>query len=135
MAVNLKTYVYSKGTDSGLDTQFAAAAPYARTRLGQTHLFWKAGFRWYCIPLSRAQRIFRRLLPVHARLCCGGHHFMIEWLVLVLPDGTELEIYLGEDVQPKAEALLRALKETHPEIKYGKESIQCSENLQEKSSG
>lgn len=121
MAVNLKEYVYSKGNDPALDAQFAAASAYARVKLGQTHLFWKAGLRWYCIPIDRAQRIFRRLLPVHARLCCGGHHFMIEWLVLILPDGTELELYLGEDIQRQAEALMQALKEAHPEIRYGKE--------------
>lgn len=120
MAVNLKPYVYSKGTDPALDAQFAAAAPYAKARLGQTHIFWKAGLRWYCIPITQAQRIFRRILPVHGRLCCGGHNFMMEWLVLLLSDGSELEIYLGEDVQPKAEALLERLKTTHPQLQYGK---------------
>lgn len=120
MAVNLKPYVYSKGTDAALDAQFASAAPYARAKLGQTHIFWKAGFRWYCIPIHNAQRIFRRLLPVRTSLCCGGANFMMEWLVLVLADGTELEIYLGEDVQAKAEALLDSLRVSHPQLHYGK---------------
>lgn len=120
MAVNLKQFLYSRGSDPLLDGEFASAEPYARARLGQTHIFWKAGFRWCCIPVAEAERIFRRLLPVRTRLCCGGAEFTVEWLVLVLPDGSELEIYLGDDVQAKAEALLQKLKTTHPQIRYGK---------------
>lgn len=120
MAVNLKPYVYTKGTDTVLDAQFVSAAPYARAKLGQTHIFWKAGFRWYCIPIAQVQRIFRRLLPVRTSLCCGGANFMVEWLVLVLQDGTELEIYMGDDVQTKAEAMLQSMKGAHPQIQYGK---------------
>lgn len=127
MAAKLKAYAYTKGTDPALDAQFAAASPYARVRLGQTHIFWKAGLRWYCIPIGQVQRVFRRILPVNGRLCCGGAHFMMEWLVLLLPDGSELEIYMGEDIQPKAEALLTHLKASHPQIQYGKVLETCSE--------
>lgn len=121
MAVNLKQYVYSKGASEALDTQFAAASVYERVKLGQTHLFWKAGLRWYCVPLDRVQRIFRRVETVYGKMCCGRQSFVIERLVLILTDGTELEIYIGDDVKTKAEALLQALKETHPKIQYGKE--------------
>lgn len=120
MAVNLKNYVYHKGTDEALDAQFASAEGYARARLGSTHIFWKAGFRWYCIPIDHAKRIFRRLMPVRTKQCCGGANFMVEWLVLILADGTELEIYLGEDVQTSAEALLDRLKARYPQISYGR---------------
>lgn len=121
MAVNLKPYVYSKGTDEALDAQFAAASVYERVKLGKTHLFWKAGLRWYCVSLGRVQRIFRRVETVYGRMCCGRQSFVMERLVLILMDGTELEIYIGDDVKRKAEALLQALKEAHPEILYGKE--------------
>lgn len=120
MAANLKPYAYIKGADGALDAQFADAQPYARARVGRTHIFWKAGFRWYCIPITNARRIFRRLLPVRTKLCCGGANFMVEWLVLVLEDGTELELYLGEDVQAAAESLLAHLKDQYPQISYGR---------------
>ena len=120
MAANLKEYVYSKGTNEALDAEFAAAVAFARVKQGQEHLFWKAGFRWYYIPFAQTQRIFRRLLPVHTSLCCGGANFMMEWLVLVLPDVKELEIYMGEDVQAKAEALLQSLKCSQPQVQFGK---------------
>jgi len=120
MAANLKNYVYNKGIDETLDAQFASAIRYARARLGQTHIFWKAGFRWYCIPIDHAQRIFRRQMPVRTKLCCGGADFTVEWLVLILADGTELEIYMGDDVQTVAESLLDHLKSRYPQISYGK---------------
>ena len=120
MAVNLKPYVYSKGTDAALDAQFESAVSYARIKLGSSHIFWKAGFRWYCIPIGQVQRIFRRQMPVRTKLCCGGANFTVEWLVLILPDNTELELYMGDDVQTKAEALLQSLKGSYPKIQYGK---------------
>lgn len=120
MAVNLKQYAYSKGADAALDAQFESAVRYARIRLGQTHIFWKAGLRWYCIPIAAAQRIFRRQMPVRTKLCCGGANFTVEWLVLLLSDGSELEMYMGDDVQTKAEALLNSMKAAYPQLKYGK---------------
>ena len=71
------------------------------------------------MPLANVQRIFRRVEPVYGKLCCGGHSFIIERLVLVLTDGTEVEIYIGDDVEPQAKALLQALQDTHPELQYG----------------
>lgn len=120
MAAKLKQYAYSKGTDETLDAQFESAVSYARVRLGNTHIFWKAGLRWYCIPIHAARRIFRRQMPVRTKLCCGGANFTVEWLVLILEDGSELEIYMGDDVQIRAEALLQSMKHTHPQLQYGK---------------
>lgn len=120
MAVNLKSYLYSKGSDTVLDSQFASATSYARAKLGSSHIFWKAGFRWYCIPIGQVRRIFRREMPVRTKLCCGGANFTVEWMVLILSDGSELEIYMGDDVQTKAEAMLQSMKGVHPQIQYGK---------------
>lgn len=128
MSVNLKEYAYTKGTDDTLDAQFSAAASYARVKLGQTLFFWKAGFRWYCIPLSQVRQIYRRVQPMHGRLCAGGHSFLIEWLAVILTDGTELEVYFGSDVDRHTQAFAQAIKDTHPEIKYGKDIVPCSES-------
>ena len=119
MANNLKEYLYTKGTDAALDAEFASAAAYCRVKLGKDTVFWKAGLRWCAMPLATVQRIFRRVEPVYGKLCCGGHSFIIERLVLVLTDGTEVEIYIGDDVEPQAKALLQALQDAHPELQYG----------------
>lgn len=117
---NYKSYRYTKGTDPQLDAQFAAAKSYEKVRPGVTALFWKSGLHWHTIPLTNVQRIFRRVEPVYGKLCCGGRSFLIEWLVLILNDGSELVLHIGDDVKKQAEALLQALKDAHPEIHYGK---------------
>ena len=120
MAVNVKKYGYSKGTDAALDAEFAAAKAYGSVKAGQTVIFWKSGLRWCVISVENLQRIFRRVEPVYGRLCCGGRNFIIEWLVLVLHDGSELVLHIGDDVKKEAEELLEALKTMHPELQYGK---------------
>ena len=110
---------YTKGNDAALDQEFQSAVPYSKVKLGKTTLFWRFGLRWYQISLNQVQRIFRRVEQVVGRLCCGGQNFVIERLVLILKDGSEVVIHIGDDVQPAAEALLQALKDTHPELEYG----------------
>lgn len=121
MAVDLKPYIYAKGKDAGLDGELAQAKQYGKVCPGQTVLFWKYGLRRYAMPYEKVRRIFRRVEPVYGKLCCGGRSFLIEWLVLVLKDGTQVQIHIGDDVKREAEALLAALKESHPGIAYGKE--------------
>lgn len=122
---NYKPYRYTKGENPTLDTQFAAAPSYGKIRPAETMIFWKSGLRWHGIPLEGIQRIFRRIETVHGRLCCGGKTFNIEWLVLILADGSELVLHIGDDIEGgrvrrEAVALLEHLKETHPQIQYGK---------------
>lgn len=127
-----KAYHYIKGQNPVLDAEFASASTYEKIRMGKTALFWKSGLRWYSVSLNEVQRIFRRVEPVYGRLCCGGQSFLIEWLVLVLSDGEELVLHIGDNivgssVQKQAEALLDSLKLFHPQIQYGKVSSICSE--------
>lgn len=117
---NQKQYIYKKGNDPELDADFLAAPVFSKVKPGSSALFWRFGLRWYTLPLDNVQRIFRRVEPVYGKLCCGGRSFLIEWLVLILKDGTEVVLHIGDDVKKEAEALLQALKDTHPEIQYGK---------------
>ena len=119
MAEKQNAYIYTKGNDAALDQEFAGAAAYSKVKLGQNVLFWRSGLRWYRMPLDQVQRIFRRVEQVVGRLCCGGQNFVIERLVLILKDGSEVVIHIGDDVQTSAEALLQALKDAHPELQYG----------------
>ena len=117
---NYKQYLYTKGSDAAMDSEFSAAPAFRKIRVGSRHLFWKSGLRWYCIPLADLQRIYRRVEQIVGRLCCGGRTFVIEWLVLVLSDGSELVVHIGDDVKKDAEALMVHLQNTHPQIQYGK---------------
>lgn len=120
MAVNKKQYVYEKGLDPALDAEFALAGAYGKVKPGNTAIFWKAGLRWYSLPVEKVQRIFRQREGVLRKLCCGGKSFFIERLVLVLHSGEELVLHIGDDVARDAEALLARLREIHPNLQYGK---------------
>ena len=120
MAVNLKPYVYKKKENASLDADFAAGKDYGWVRAGQDNIFWRSGLHWNVVSLTEVQRIFRRVEPVYGKLCCGGNSFIMEKLVLILRDGTELELYIGDDIEKKAAALLEFLQSSHPEITFGK---------------
>ena len=124
MLTNLKPYVYKKGENPELDAEFRNAQACGNVKPGQTALFWKSGLRWYTVPLERAQRIFRRVVPVYGKVCCGSRSFIMEKLVLLLKDGTELELYIGDDMERQAAALLQGLQTAHPEIRFGKPTEQ-----------
>ena len=120
MIKDLKQYRYSSGADAALDEEFSNARRYGDIRLGTGHLFWKPLFFWHVIPLTQAQRIFRRVQDVRGRLCCGGRTFRMEKLVLILPDDRELELYVGDDAGKEAAGLMEALQAAHPRILSGK---------------
>ena len=123
---NYKQYLYTKGTAA--DSDFSAAPAFGKIRVGSSHLFWKSVCRWYSIPLPDLQRSYRRVEQGFGRLCCGGRNFVIEWLVLVLCDGRELVLHIGDDVKKDPEALMEHLQRAHPQIQYGKVYTECSEN-------
>lgn len=120
MTIDLKPYIYTRGKDAALDAEFVETAAYAKVKLGKSVLFWKAGLRWCGISFANVRRIFRRVEPVYGKLCCGRQSYIIERLVLILSDGSELEIYLGDDVKRQAEELYDAIRESHPELQFGK---------------
>ena len=118
---NIKDYLYIRGTDAGRDREFSSAKPYGRAKLGESWLFWKKGFKWYCVEFAQAVRVFRRVAEVDARVCCGNANFDIQMLVFIMFDGTELEAIIGDSLlRREAEALYGALKAAHPELHYGK---------------
>ncbi len=115
-----KPYRYTKENHPELAAAYKTAPAFCKVRVGQEGLFWRSGLHRHYIPYAGLRRIYRRIEAVHARLCCGGHNFDMEYLVLDLPEGGELVIHIGDDVQKQAKALLEHLKQVHPEIPYGK---------------
>ena len=120
MAIDVKQYLFNKGTDPVLDADFDMAKAYGKVRPGRLAIFWKHGLRWYTLPVAEVNRIYRQLEPVIRRMCCGGKSYYIERLVMILKNGEELVIHIGDDVPKDAEALYAALKELHPNLQYGK---------------
>ncbi len=117
---NPRQFLYGKEADPALDADFVSARKFSKVKVGQKAIFWRSGLRRYAVPLDQLQRIYRRVEHVYGKLCCGGRNFDMEWLVLVHSDGSEIVLHIGDDVKKTAEDLMVYLKDTHPQIAYGK---------------
>ena len=115
-----KQYQYTRGEHAAWDAEFSTAAEYGKIRMGEQVLFWKEGLHWYVVELVRVQRFYRQVENVYGRLCCGGRSYVIQRLIAVLEDGTELKMHIGDDAAQEAETLLETLKSKHPGAAYGK---------------
>lgn len=118
--MELKKYVYTKGANAAADQDFELDTSYGRVKLGNQFIFWKKGLRWYGVEVKNIERAYRRVEEVSTKICCGPANFDIQKLRLVLKDGEELELLVGEGNIREAEALYRELQEKHPQIQYGK---------------
>lgn len=120
MLTNAKDCIYRRGQDAALDEAFASGTLYGKIKLSTDHIFWKVALRWFCLPLGRVRRVYRRVEEVNAKMCCGRANFDIQKLMLQLEDETLLELHIGENERDVAGRLFQALKEAHPELQFGK---------------
>lgn len=116
----LKEFQYRKKENELVDQEFVSSGSYGKVKLGEKRIFWKRGFSWYQAELGDISRIYRRIEAVDTKMCCGNVNFDIQKLVLILKDGTELEVLIGEGMPKEAEALYEALKHQADWICYGK---------------
>ncbi len=86
--------------------------------LGDRCLFFKRRFTVYYIFYQEADRFFRRVQMVPARLCCGRGDFQVENLV-ICSEGKELAMVQLPGTRA-AEAAMEELKEKAPDCSFGK---------------
>ena len=114
--------IYRRNEVSSLDLEFREAEQYGKVKLGKEYIFWKKGLKWYLERYDNISRAFRRIEAVDTKMCCGNVNFDIQKLVLILEDGNETELLIGEGMPGEAEALYKKLQEIRPEISYGKKA-------------
>ena len=117
----MKKYLYTREPNTPKEQELKTASVYGKVRIGTKNIFWKKGFQWYTIELDKIQRIYRRVEHVYGKLCGGGDTYDIERLMLVLKDGEQVELVIGDRMEKEAVALMEYLQVTYPEIQYGKE--------------
>ena len=118
MRTNWKPYLFDKKKDDG---DFANGVAYGRVRLGNARIYWELGFRWYGVEISRIERVYRRVEDTLMQVGCRPGVQGIQKLVLILTDGTKLELQIGEgNKETVSEGLYLALQLAHPYLKYGK---------------
>ena len=76
--------------DAALKSDYDAGRAIGNVQLGNTYLFFKEKRKLYYIPFADMTRVFRRVMLVQTKMCCGKGDLEIENIVLCGKDDTEL---------------------------------------------
>lgn len=120
MRTNWKPFLYQKKKDAVLDEAFRQAESFGRLKLGSHVIFWELGFQWYVVPVGRVRKAYRRVEDALTKVGCRTAVMDIQKLMLVLDDGSLLELQVCEGNALEAERLFARLQTEHPEIQFGK---------------
>ena len=119
----MKSGSYQKGDNKKADLEFEQSIRYGNVKVGTDYIFFKKGLRWYQAEFGDVRRAYRRIEGVDAKMCCGNVNFDIQKLVRTGKDETQLELLIGEGAWREADVLEQVIRERHPEIPFGKESL------------
>ena len=109
----------SQVEESQLASEYKAAREIGKIRLGELRLYFKKGLAVYYIPYHDIHRLFRRVVAVPAKLCCGKGDFEIENLVICGENDVELAQIQLPGVKA-AKILMEELKVLVPEAEFGR---------------
>lgn len=110
----------SPAADSGgLADEYRAAREIGPVRLGDRRLYFRKGLHTYYIPYEDVGRLFRRVVSVQARLCCGRGELALEHLVICGKDERELAQVQLPDTRA-AKALMEQLRTVAPHAAFGR---------------
>ena len=102
-----------------LDGEYRDAREIGKVRMGELHLFFKAGLKTYFIAYHDVRRLFRRVEAVPFRMCCGRGTLEVENLVVCGEGDRELaQIQLPG--KKAAQILMKELEERVPEAQFGR---------------
>lgn len=104
--------------DGALSSEYKTAREIGRVRLGELHLFCRAGLKTYYIPYRDVRRCFRRVQLVAAKMCCGRGDLEIENLVVCGDAGELIQVQLPGT--RAARILMEELEARIPEAEFGK---------------
>lgn len=108
----------AKEDAAALKAEYAAAEDFTPARLGDTHLFFKAGLRTYYVPLAAIRRVFRRVEIVNARMGCCNNGLPMESVVLCGEAEREL-VQIRMQTERMSKALLAAIEKACPQAESG----------------
>ena len=69
-------------SDPALAAEYRAARAVGSVRVGDAHLFFRAGLRLYALPWNEVKRCYRRVMRVPLKMCCGSGNLDVESLVV-----------------------------------------------------
>ena len=115
---NMKFYTVSgeNWPDGILDGEYKNARSIGALRIGSAHVFFKAKLKTYAVAGRDLERVYRRVMLVPARMCCGRGDLAVEYIVLEAGGRPVAQIQMpGERA---GRAALEGIKEVAPEAEY-----------------
>ncbi len=109
----------SEAEESELNKEYKTAREIGKVKMGELRLFVKSGLKTYYIPYHDVRRLFRRVMAVPAKLCCGKGDFEIENLV-ICGDGDKELAQVQLPGKKAAQILMEELKQRVPEAEFGR---------------
>ncbi|MCI8466004.1 MAG: hypothetical protein HFI63_09155 [Lachnospiraceae bacterium] len=106
----------AEGNQEELALDYKVAKEIGVVRLGETYLYFRKGWKVYYIPYPCIRRVFRRVMLVPAKLCCGRGDLQVEHLV-VCSDSKELA-QIGLPGTRAAKGLMEELKSKIPDADF-----------------
>ena len=104
--------------DKVLKADYDAGRAIGNVQLGNSYLFFKEKRKMYYIPYSDVTRVFRRVVLVQAKMCCGKGNLEVENIVICTEKGEVAQVQL-----PGARAgviLLEEVAKRAPHVLIGK---------------
>ena len=99
-----------------LEDDYKTARELGVLRIGEDGVFFRSGFTKYYAPYQALNHVFRRIVAVPAKLCCGNGNFELEYIVLADGDTELAQIQMPG---PKAsEEALRLLHDKLPDADF-----------------
>ena len=101
-----------------LQAEYKAGRAVGKVQLGETYFYFKDGLKTYYIAYEEIQRVFRRVMLVQTKMCCGKGNLEVENLVICGADGELAQIQL-----PGARAgkvLLEEIAKKAPQVQIGR---------------
>lgn len=77
-----------------LQNDYKGAREIGKARLGEDCLFIREKLKTYYVPYSALKRVFRRVMLVPAKMCCGKGDFEIENIVVCTEAGELAQIQM-----------------------------------------
>ena len=89
-----------------------------KARLGDKCLYFRDKMKVYYIPYEDITRVFRRVLLIPAKMCCGKGDFEVENMVVCTAEGEKAQIQLPGERAGKI--MLQELARLAPHAEVGK---------------
>ena len=115
----MKFYDLSGGvcSDPQIEPAYQNGRAIGPMRISSDHVFFRSGRKTYVIQASDLDRIYRRVLLVPARMCCGRGELAVENIVLEKDGKTLAQIRMPGERAGKA--AFEELKKTAPHAQFG----------------